>query len=73
MSAASDLELNLNSQIVGIPMRTKYAPLVTHLYLFCYEREFTHKKNRLTVLMLSILLLDTFIDNIQMVDIVGLQ
>ena len=30
----------LNRQIVGIPMGTNCAPLVTDLFLFCYEREF---------------------------------
>ena len=27
-------------QIVGIPMGTNCAPLVTDLFLFCYERDF---------------------------------
>ena len=27
-------------QIVGIPMRTYCAQLVTDLFLFCYERDF---------------------------------
>ena len=30
----------LNRQIVGIPMGTNCAPLVTDLFLFCYERDF---------------------------------
>ena len=30
----------LYRQIVGIPMGTNYAPLVTDLFLFCYERDF---------------------------------
>ena len=30
----------LNKQIVGIPMGTDFAPLVTDLFLFCYERDF---------------------------------
>ena len=30
----------LYKQIVGIPMDTDCAPLVAHLYLFCYERDF---------------------------------
>ena len=29
----------LYRQIVGIPMGTKYAPLVADLFLFCYERD----------------------------------
>ena len=31
---------NLYRQIVGIPMGTNCAPLVAHLFLFCYERVF---------------------------------
>ena len=27
-------------QVVGIPMGTNHAPLVTNLFLFCYERDF---------------------------------
>ena len=27
-------------QVVGIPMGTKCAPLVSDLFLFCYERDF---------------------------------
>ena len=30
----------LYEQIVGIPMGTNCAPLVTNLFLFCYERDF---------------------------------
>ena len=30
----------LYRQIVGIPMGTKCAPLLTDLFLFCYERDF---------------------------------
>ena len=30
----------LYRQIVGIPMRTNFAPLVADLFLFCYERDF---------------------------------
>ena len=30
----------LYRQIVGIPMGTNCAPLVTDLFLFCYERDF---------------------------------
>ena len=30
----------LYTQIVGIPMGTKFAPLVADLFLFCYERDF---------------------------------
>ena len=30
----------LNRQIVGIPMGTTCAPLVTDWFLFCYERDF---------------------------------
>ena len=30
----------LYRQIVGIPMGTKYAPLVADLFLICYERDF---------------------------------
>ena len=30
----------LYRQIVGIPMSTNCAPLVAHLFLFCYERDF---------------------------------
>ena len=30
----------LYRQIVGIPMGTNCAPLVAHLFLFCYERDF---------------------------------
>ena len=30
----------LYSQVVGIPMGTNCAPLVTDLVLFCYERDF---------------------------------
>ena len=32
--------LKLYRQIVGIPMGTNCAPLVTDLYLFCYVRDF---------------------------------
>ena len=31
---------NLYRQIVGVPMGTNCAPLVTDLYLFCYEKDF---------------------------------
>ena len=31
---------NLYKQIVGIPIGTNCAPLVAHLFLFCYERDF---------------------------------
>ena len=31
----------LYRQIVGIPIRTNCAPLVTDLFLFCYERDVT--------------------------------
>ena len=27
-------------QIVGIPMGTNCAPLIAHLFLYCYERDF---------------------------------
>ena len=30
----------LYRQVVGIPMGTNCAPLVTDLFLFCYERDF---------------------------------
>ena len=30
----------LYKQIVGIPVNTKYAPLVADLFLFCYDRDF---------------------------------
>ena len=30
----------LHRQIVGIPMGTKFSPLVADLFLFCYERDF---------------------------------
>ena len=30
----------LYRQIVGIPMGTNNAPLIAHLFLFCYERDF---------------------------------
>ena len=30
----------LYRQVVGIPMGTNCAPLVAHLFLFCYERDF---------------------------------
>ena len=30
----------LYRQIVGIPMGTKFAPLVADLFLFCFERDF---------------------------------
>ena len=33
----------LYRQIVGIPMGTNCAPLVTDLFLFCYERDFMKK------------------------------
>ena len=36
-----DLVLSLiYKQIVGIPMCTNCAPLVAHLFLFCYKRDF---------------------------------
>ena len=34
----------LHRQIVGIPMGTYCAPLVTDLFLFCYERDFNFAK-----------------------------
>ena len=30
----------LYRQIVGIPLGTNWAPLITGLFLFCYERDF---------------------------------
>ena len=30
----------LYRQVVGIPMGTNCAPLVTNIFLFCYERDF---------------------------------
>ena len=35
----------LYRQIVGIPMGTNYAPLVTDLFLYCYERDFMDSLN----------------------------
>ena len=35
-----DLALNYIDTIVGIPTGTNCAPLVTDLFLFCYERDF---------------------------------
>ena len=50
----------LYRQIVGIPMGTNCAPLVTDLFLFSYERDFMlslSEDNQSGVLKLSILLL----------------
>jgi len=30
----------LYRKVIGIPIGTNYAPLVTDLFLYCYEREF---------------------------------
>ena len=52
----------LYRQTTGIPMGTNCAPLVADLFLFCYERDFMKslsRKNTLTLLKLSIPLLDT--------------
>ena len=45
----------LYRQIAGIPMGTNCVPLVSDLYLFCYERDFM--SSLLVLLKLSILLL----------------
>ena len=54
---------NVYRQTIGIPMGTNCAPLVVDFFLFCYERDFmkslSHGKTRLTLLRLSISLLDT--------------
>ena len=50
----------LYRQIVGIPMGTNCAPLVAHLFLFCYERDFMLSLSEVTnlvLLKLSFLLL----------------
>ena len=49
----------LYRQTIGIPMGTNCAPLVADLFLFCYERDFSHVKIRLTLLRLLIQLEDT--------------
>ena len=36
----------LYRQTIGIPMGTKYAPLVADLLLFCYERDFMKSISR---------------------------
>ena len=77
------MELKLYRQIIGIPMGTNCAPLVSYVFLFCYERDFMkslspENQAEQTLSRLSIPLQDTFkvddllnIDNIyfeQMVD-----
>ena len=61
----------LYRQNVGIPIGTNCVPLFADLFLFCYERDFMKsltKKNGMTLLMLSIQLLDTWtIHSIQIV------
>ena len=61
-----DLELKFCRQTMGIPMGTNCASLVADLFLFCYERDFMKslsRKIRLTLLRLSIPLLDTSMIN----------
>ena len=36
----SDLVIRYTDKIVGIPMGTNCAPLVSYLFLICYERDF---------------------------------